>query len=83
MSEMIDRVAKALCIANGHNLEQQAPDNGDPVDMKMWETFKSFARLAIETMKNPDVRVAHYPGDPLYKDGFWDLMIDKMLKTSE
>lgn len=81
MSEMIDRVAKALCIAEGHNLEQQAPDNGDPVDMKMWETFKSFARLAIGTMREPTALMNNAYGSDLEESHqYWTHMIDAALK---
>lgn len=86
MSEMVDRIAKALCIADGHNFEQQASDNGDPVDMKMWETYKSFARLTIEAMREPtDFMVLTaleqaYANDRALVIEDWGQMIDAALE---
>lgn len=68
MSEMVDRVAKALC---GH---------GEPA---CWETHRTEARRAIEAMRieNPVYYVNGLPNVSL-KDSFWNERIDAALADS-
>jgi hypothetical protein len=84
MSEMIERVARALCVAAG-----QDPDfNYDPhginrTDDVRWRVNVTKARAAIEAMREPTEgmvyadTVKEWPSDAC---AAWKAMIDEALK---
>jgi len=50
MSEMVDKVAKALSIADGFHPEACSSDEDDT---PAWHLYVSMARAAIEAMREP------------------------------
>ncbi len=53
---MIERVARALCITAGHNPDGPACDvyiQGDPDAIYPWAGYRREARAAIEAMREP------------------------------
>lgn len=52
MSEMIERVARALCKADGCDPDHESPDQID-AGIKLWTRYVRDARAAIEAMREP------------------------------
>ena len=48
MSEMIERVARALCLANGED-----PDKPSGAFGVWWKSYRDEARAALEAMREP------------------------------
>lgn len=56
MSEMIERVARAICVAMGHDPDGPSSDvyvEGDPDAGTSWAGYRNAARAAIEAMREP------------------------------
>jgi len=73
MSEMIERVARTLCVANGED-----PDKPSGAFGEWWKSYENEARAAIEAMREPtDVMVGAAVS---YKSAgvidIWQTMID-------
>lgn len=84
MNEMIERVSRALCIADGCNPDHQS---NDPLDdgQLLWTTYAKDARAAIEAMREPTDEMRVALGnlaifDPAFSTGdAWLVMIDAAL----
>lgn len=54
--KMVERVARAICVARGHNPDGPTCDvfiPGDPDACMPWAGFRKEARAAIEAMREP------------------------------
>ena len=78
MSEMIERVARALAIADG--MHPEAVSNGEDA-VPVWTLYVDDARAAIEAMREPtDVMVdAGYAVTVDDETEVWQAMIDAAL----
>lgn len=82
MSEMIERVARAMCVANGWD-----PDKDDevlaPEGALNWNLYEKHARAAVEAMRKPtaDEQGTAW-GTSVYGDELndWQAMIDEALR---
>jgi hypothetical protein len=90
MSEMVERVARAICSSTGRDPDSPFRDHhGRPLDFPEWKRWSAEARAAIEAMREttPEMRQAgvlgagaHYIiGDP---NRVWGAMIDAALATN-
>lgn len=55
MSEMVERVARAICVARGRDPDGRTGfvcDSSPPHYVKHWETARGEARAAIEAMRS-------------------------------
>lgn len=48
---MVERVARALCAADGFDPEAEPPDND--TDWRLWRNYTDDARAAIEAIRPP------------------------------
>ena len=55
MTSIIERVARAICVAAGHDPDMTHDIHvpGDPVAGHAWAGYRSMARAAIEAMREP------------------------------
>ena len=75
MSEMVERVARAIATARGYGLDANGEDTGD------WQMFVDHARAAIEAMREPTEamwREASFENGYV-TEGAWQAMIDAAL----
>lgn len=67
MSEMVERVARAMCVANGWD-----PDKDDevlaPEGALNWNLYEKHARAAVEAMREP---TADLVDSDSYANGLW------------
>lgn len=95
MSEMVERVARALCTARGLDPDRvssigNSRDDGGPeasVALPAWMNFRAAARAAIEAMREPTLRMiceVQKKEDVCAIDleRPWRFMIDAALKES-
>lgn len=52
MSEMIEKVARALCVEDGYNPDHESDDPCDE-GVKLWTLYRTDARAAVEAMRVP------------------------------
>ena len=88
MSEMVERVARAICRANGEDPDEPGYGflGGGAPTSYAWQGYASHARVAIQAMREPtesmtaaayaEPAVALTPFAPHY----WRRMIDEALK---
>lgn len=79
MSEMIERVARVLCIE-----DKEDPDatlGGDGINF-LWQHYATSARIAIEAMREPtfDMTYAGGSDDVPFPGRVWEAMIDAALE---
>lgn len=90
LSEMIERVARALCVADG--LDPDADWRRSDQSMlavaipegeeQRWRTYASYARAAISALREPTkemIRAAAQVEKPLLYEKYWKAMIDAAL----
>jgi hypothetical protein len=81
MSEMVERVARAIQAQSGH---QPATDEGwnRPENTLSVQNFRRMAKAAIEAMREPteDMIQAGIDGPVGDTEGKWQAMIDEALK---
>lgn len=79
MSEMIERVARALCKQNGTDPETEI--TLPLVSGKNWTLYQASARIAIETMREPtEAMVTDEVRSLVYPEDAWGIMIGEALK---
>lgn len=86
MSEMIERVAKALSIADGNHPDARSNDEDEH---PMWTLYLGDARAAIEAMREPTGNMLdagwEHTGDPCWKENVadaWRAMVNVALGQS-
>jgi hypothetical protein len=89
---MVERVARALCEANGVDPDTEGPwELGDHEYKIGWKFFESQARAAIEAMREPTLRMKCdgylVPTGPEpdidTAEAIWQAMIDAALSEGE
>lgn len=93
MNEMIERVARALCVASGKDpdADSRKLPNGLILDIALedprtWRLYIKKARVAIGAMREPTdamciaAEADLYDGDELIARYAWPIMIDAVLK---
>lgn len=78
---MIERVAKALSIADGNH-----PDacSNDEDEIPYWTLYVKMARAAIEAMREPTEEMANAGAKVAFMSAdLWAAMIDAALSTTE
>lgn len=83
MSEMIERVAKRLFLSRYSECEEYWPDNLVSVTVETADSYRDYAREALQELREPteDMKAAYYVdnyGD--YATG-WHAMIDAAIST--
>jgi hypothetical protein len=81
MSEMIERVAKALSVADGNH-----PDacSNDEDETPMWTLYVKDARAAVEAMREeppPELMLNYFMG--VFGEEVWRIGIDAALKPED
>lgn len=89
MSEMVERVARALSIADGNH---PGACSNDEEEIPAWKLYVKDARAAIEAMREPTAAMRHAASDVLWYEGLdegqgypppreaWQAMLDEALK---
>lgn len=86
MSEMVERVARALCVADGCDPDHES---ADPIDtgIKLWTRYVRDASAAIEAIREPTKAMIQAAYDSSLDDDerfdaheIWQAMIDEALK---
>lgn len=79
MSEMVERVARAMCEKAGTDWSDTSGDEYAPalINRPFW---MQQARAAIEAMRAPTDRMALVYADPTEAEMYWQAMIDEALK---
>lgn len=81
MSEMVERVARALCKSERKNPDYIGP-GADP-NFPIWTTYQLRARAVISAMREPTekmVKIEELPYSPGEMTAYWHAMIDEALK---
>lgn len=83
MSDMVERVARALSIADGNH-----PDacSNDEEEQPMWTLYLKDARAAIEAMRQPTDEMINdedLPYSPAETRQFWQALIDAALSPAK
>lgn len=92
MSEMVERVARAICLETpGCKIGNRRPDDTDTLGAEpLWHSFISSARAAIATMREPtgkmldatdDIDIGEYALWSSKAREIWQAMIDEELKN--
>lgn len=80
MSEMVERVARAICKAVGYDADEPARKHGALNDLPMWRTYERDARAAIASMRTPtramEIAGSNFEAPTLV----WSAMIDEALR---
>ncbi len=78
MSEMVERVARAMCMADGEIPDFPSHTTNEP----FWTYYCDMARVAIEAMREPTeaMRAAGYIVTVDDETDVWQTMIDASLK---
>ena len=81
MSEMIERVARTLCMQLQIDEGFSAESAARAATSNMWKNYRNAARMAIEAMREPTQAMLqalnNCGGDT---DAIWPAMIDEALK---
>lgn len=81
MSEMVERVARAICKARFSNGGNADDDGWDDAPEKFKDEYLAEARAVIEAMREPTnamMLAAHQLEHPVFDD-IWETMIDAAL----
>lgn len=83
MSEMVERVARAMLSAHDWTQNHDRTESGwDSVSPDWQEVYRAMARAAIEGMREPTEAMLDATGGDcrMWAPGAWNLMIDAALE---
>jgi len=82
MTEMSERVAKALFLTNNPRLSWEEQSTKSPVSV---DIYRLLAKIAIEAMREPNDEMLNLvtPWNRKKTKAFWQAMIDEALKDEQ
>jgi hypothetical protein len=77
MTNMVERVARRLCTIDGHNPDLAIGMEDGEITLG-WSLYRDDARLVIEEMREPSIKMRHAGNFEFFETG-WPRIIDAAL----